>query len=409
MSTKKNLAYIVVALYVFIVSCQPQPSRVTPSPAPTQYRTSIPSSTEEIQLVEVETVPPVTDSHITVRTVSSDPEITSFGWLSDGKIYYTIGWDPRFNSYKQMEDVDDSVWFSFTLSTLTSEKLENPYTKIKKDLLPILVTNVSDQIFDLTISPSGEKVIYTRPPSGYEQPEDIWPHYTAPAEIWILDRESGENYPLLAEEEHWYACGANLSIDSKWFNDETLVIGSCYFDYGIIRVYFLIDLVKKDVQFLDFTVAEEYIPSEEIAVAHSSPQLAFSYGTLWFTQYDPKQGFIPLDLNDSNILVDDYPALYPAWSANDQFVYYWTLGDTIRDPENELSKYQLWWLEKINVASGETEVVLSESDLRILMGDAMYESASGIRWQLSPDEKSILLYRVETISSPAALLFISGY
>ena len=210
--------------------------------------------------------------------------------------------------------------------------------------------------------------------------------------------------------EELYNCGIHLSIDASWFSDETIAIGSCYFGYEIIRIYFLMDLSKKSIQFLNFRFNDSYIPSEEIAVANNFPSLAFySEGMLWLTSYNPKQGMIPLDLTDVNILFSNRPVFTPIWGTNDQAIYYWSSGAPVTSKENELIKYRPWWLEKVNVLTKEVEVILTESDLRGLMGDEMYNIryASGTQWKLSDDEKSMLLYRGETYNSPAALLLIS--
>ena len=226
-------------------------------------------------------------------------------------------------------------------------------------------------------------------------------------------QEERTTYPLLNDKNHLYDCGLALSAESRWFMDESMILGSCYFPYGIIRVHFLADLKNRKIQFLNFeNEAGEYVPSEEIALAHNSPSLAFSTEEgFWIVPVETGAREIPLKLTELNFIFNDRPAIAPAWSSNDQWIYYWTFSPPTKYDENGFVEYQPWWLEKINITTRQRIVVLSENDLLLLLGYNMYRRHTpqgvGNPWKLSPDEKSVLLFLSETVDTPSELLLIS--
>lgn len=187
---------------------------------------------------------------------------------------------------------------------------------------------------DVTFSPSGNKMIYTRLPDAYETPHPIPHDYVGLAEIWVAEnpsaiKQSRTTYPLLNGSHELYDCGSALSVESKWFFDETLIVGSCFFDYGITTVCFMADLLDRKIEFLNFEdTTGQYVPTEDIAVAHKRPKLAFyANGTFWIVSGQTNAGEIPLKLSEQNFLFDDRPAAAPIWSSDDQWIYYWTYSE----------------------------------------------------------------------------------
>jgi hypothetical protein len=401
----RKMSFYFSLILVLIGGCQgPSPKETTPI-APTKGSENVPPEIAVNQLV-----------------IASDLNITDFGWRSDGQIYYAVGGNPGEDSAQPVTDIDESAWYLYSKDHRTS-RTTRAYPKLSTNTVQSLEkTNVNDILY-MTISPRMDKVIYTQLPEDYIRPKPLPHDYVDPAEIWVAENMKGIQlegvqegriqYPLLNKEGDLYKCGRSLSIESAWFFDETLVLGSCYFEYGIIRVYFLADLQTRSIQFLDFTnEAGDYIPTEQIAVAHNSPSLAFWVeGALWMVSVGEDTREIPLKLSEFNFLFDDRPSTALVWSMDDQWLYYWTFNKPTKYDENGFVEYQPWWLEKINVTTREREVVLSEADLLSLLGYEFYHSHTplgfGIPWKLSADEKSILLYLGETVDNTSTLFLIS--
>jgi hypothetical protein len=388
---------LVSLIFILATSCQSPLSEETVSKTQTEERTS--------KLV-----------------IASGLDITDFGWTPDGQIYYAVGGDPSVDGAQSEFDIDESAWYAYT-SNHQSSQITSPYPKLSDGTVQSLERTSDNDILYVTVSPKVDKVIYTQLPENYVRPKPLPHEYVDPSEIWVAESSKGIQlegeqeeriqYPLLNNKDSQNKCGRALSRESAWFSDETLVLGSCYFDYGIIRVYFLADLVKKSIQFLDFTnEAGEYTPTEQIAVAHHSPSLAFwSDGALWMVLVKDGVREIPLNLSELNFLFDNRPSSAPAWSMDDQWIYYWTFTEPTKYDKNGFAEYQPWWLEKINVTTRERVVVLSEADLLSRLGYDFYHShtplGSGNPWRLAADEKSILLYLGESVDNKPTLFLIS--
>lgn len=394
---------------VFLISCQAGvgvgPSEITDQP-------SIPNQTEMGNLATPDR------AIINKLKITFKINIVDFGWMPDGKIYYGVGGDPRVDSAESVTDIDETAWYAYNIKGQETARVIKPYARLSTDLVQSLEHGQTVNILYMTISPSMDKVIYTRLPDNYERPKPLPHDYVDPAEIWITEnlpgfQEEGTTYPLSNNSGQLYDCGSALGAESRWFSEDTLVLGSCYFTYGIVRVYFLADLLSRKIQFLDFeSEAGEYAPSEEIAIAHDSPSLAFQTDEgFWLVPVSKSERQIPLKLTELNFLFDDRPAIAPTWSVDDQWIYYWTVSQPTKYDENGFVEYQPWWLEKMNVTTKEREVVLSEKQLLSLLGYDMYRRNTpqgvGNPWKLSPDEKSVLLFLSETVDTPAELLLIS--
>lgn len=348
-------------------------------------------------------------------TVTSGTTLVEFGWLADGRIYYAVGGNPAINSVGPVKDVGETAWYAFDSVTDVVERIQAPIPTLSNEILQTLAPDQAVDILNVAIAPSENKVLYTRLPDNYQRPNTPPPHYADPMEIWVSenlsgDREQIKTYPILNRVDSAYECGNDLAAESRWFDNETLVLGSCFSRYGILRVYFLADLVERRIQFLNFeTSAGEYIPSEEIAIAQNTVSLAFysSLG-LWTVPVGKQQRNIPLVLTESNLLFNDRVAVAPTWSFDDQWIYYWTIGRPAVYDEYGFSLHQPWWLEKVNFLSRERKIVLSESDLSSLLGADLYQrpQGAGEQWRLSPDETQILLYLRESMSLPPTLLLI---
>lgn len=345
--------------------------------------------------------------------VSSNLDVTDFSWSPNGQVYYAVSTD-----VDAQNEESKTKWYAFDREKNGSEAIANPWPGLNNDELLLLKQGQVFDILNMTISTTRNKVIYTRLPDGYERSQPSPHDYIDPAEIWVTEdltasMEEGNTYPLLNDQERLYDCGIALSADSRWLYDETLVFGSCYFPFGIIRVYFLADLLKRNIQFLDFEdESGEYVSTEEITMAHHSPSLAFSTnGAFWVISIENGSRKIPLKLTELDFVFDDRPAVNPVWSGDDQWIYYWTYGEPSEYDENGFVKYQPWWLEKIRLTTRERVVVLSEKDLVSLLGFDMYRRGTplgfGNPWKLSPDEKSLLLFLSETVDTESTLFLIS--
>jgi hypothetical protein len=361
---------------------------------------------------------PVVYKRPSVQVITSKFDLVDFGWLPDGRIYYGMGGDPTIDSAEPVTDIDETAWYAYNIEKKETAQIERPYPGLSSTQMDGLEPESSVHVLTMTISPSTKKVLFTRLPTDYERPQPLLGEYFDPAEIWVnqdlsADDERVTGYPLMNGEEQLYSCGLAMSVESKWFDDETIVLGSCYFPYGVIRVYFLADLLNDKVQFLDFETSDgEYVPSEHIAVANNSPSLAFyTEGGLWMVPVEDGEREISLTLTGLNHLFDDRPAMSPTWSLDDEWIYYWTSGAPAKFDSNGSVEYQPWWLEKINVHTRERRVLLSEHDLLSLMSYDMYRRGVpygyGNPWKLSPAEDQILMFLNETVDTPATLFLIS--
>jgi hypothetical protein len=315
--------------------------------------------------------------------------------------------------------MDETAWYVYDVKGKTYKRIKGPHPRLTNNTLSYLKHGRKDTILNMTVSPDLDKVIYTKLPDGYQRPVPLPHEYIDPAEIWVMEDLTGYNmdeesiYPLLNDQERLYDCGLALSAESRWLYDETLVFGSCYFPAGITRVYFLADLLKRNIQFLNFEAESgEYVSTEEITMAHHSPSLAFSTnGAFWMIPI--KNGFreAPLKLKELDFVFDDRPTASPVWSGDDQWIYYWTYSEPSEYDENGFVKYQPWWLEKIKLTTRERIVVLGEKDLVSLLGYDMYRRSTplgfGNPWRLSAKENSLLLFLGETVDTPSELILIS--
>lgn len=351
-----------------------------------------------------------------IQTIFSGLHPVDFGWLPGGRIYYGIGGNPDIDSAEPITDVDETAWYGYDVANKEATRIESPRAGLHPELVRQLEHGQTTTLLTMAISPSGENTIYTRLPEGYKRPEPLPHDYVDPAEMWLAENLTGKmdermEFPLLNDQGHLYDCGFGLSTESRWFDNETLVLGSCHYPFGVVRVYFLADLLNQTIQFLNFeTNSGEYVPSEEIAIAHNSPTLAFlSDDGFWVISVESEARKIPLTLTELNFLFDDRPVVAPTWSLDDQWIYYWTFSPPSKYDENGFVVYRSWWLEKYNLFSRERKTVLSEHDLLNLMGYDMYQSpdGGGGQWRLSPDEQEILLFMDETVDNVATLFLIS--
>ena len=337
--------------------------------------------------------------------VISDTKVVDFGWLPDGKVFYGVG-DPYSHDRYPLSKPDKTTWYEYDPLSQKTAEIESPFLKISSGIFKALTPDIQKQILTITISPDGTKAIYTRLPRGYTQPTTTQPHYINPAELWVYD---GQNHiPILDQPDEFYDCSDGLSSESNWFENDTLVLGSCLSTYGITRIYFLLDSLEGNIEFLNFKTPDgQDLPTEQISVAHHSPSLVFLGGGFWMKRVLQGQRNIPTTLETKDLLVNDYPVVSPVWSPDDQWIYYWTLGKSSTTGQDD---FRPWWLEKINIATKERQMVLSEDQLRSFMDDDMYRLGQpigfGNPWQLSSDGKQLLLFMSETYKSPATLFLV---
>jgi hypothetical protein len=395
------------------IGCLP----IAPTPMQSQQPTEIPllfSPTPN------DPVPTSTlSSEVNGQVILADQEVKEFGWLPDGRIYYEI------------RDGEKSVWYAYDTSNGTIESIPGPHPAMDffinkpsaqiitdnpgmdPDMYNAMTQNGAADLLTVALSPNDKAAIYTRLPIGFVRPTTE-PHYIDPLDLWVVS-EGGKKTFMVAEEFS-YDCGGSLDPQSRWFFDETLMIGSC----GDCEGYFFsLDLLNRRLHFISFDVKsvnkmemqDTQITPSEVDVARQSLSLAFAYGGLWIVPVDKGVRVFPESLDNSSVYIPDAWILSPRWSADDQWVYYWRIGDISGYDENGFAQ-RPWWLEKINIFSKEIQVVLKPDELRAIVGNELYELNMAIMgdhmtWQLSPDGHQALLFEGETIVSPHELFLLS--
>lgn len=202
-----------------------------------------------------------------VATKVLDLEIVDFGWATNNKLYYGLGGDPSLYSAEQVTDSNETVWYTYDLKNQQTTRIASPYPRVQSKTIQELEHGQTVNLLYMTTSPTMDRVIYTRLPDNYQRPKPLPHDYFDPAEIWATENPDGiqderTTFPLLNDSEHLYDCGFALSAESRWFADETIVLGSCYFPYGITTVHYLADLTNQSIQFLNFEEESgEYVPT----------------------------------------------------------------------------------------------------------------------------------------------------
>lgn len=354
------------------------------------------------------------------QIILADREVKDFGWLPDGRVYYEI------------RDGEKPVWYAYDSSNGTLESITSPHQLmdffINKPVAQIIDSNpgMDPVLYDamtqngaadlltVALSPSGKAAVYTRLPIGFVRPTTE-PHYIDPLDLWVVS-EGGKKTFMVAEEFS-YECGGSLDPESRWFFDETLMIGSCG-DYE--RYFFALDLLNRELNFINFDVTgvnkmemqdPRLAPFGEVDVAHQSLSLTFAYGGLWIVPVDKGVRIFPENLDNSSVYIPNTWILSPRWSPDDQWVYYWRIGN-ISGYDQYGFEQRPWWLERVNVGSGETQVILTPDELKTIVGDKLYaltmtNLGDHVKWQLSPDGHQALLFKGKTIISPHELFLIS--
>lgn len=336
--------------------------------------------------------------------------VVSLGWLTNDRIFLGIG-NPFSYNGNLVESTKKTDWYFYDLVNLVTTKAREDQIPFHGISLYMLKELQLDKALSYTSSLDKTKILYTKSPIGYVKPiEDSLPlDYVEPTELWISKDNGKEKFPILQGKENWYLCGSSLNPDSKWLSDNTLIFSACTENFPN---YFLVDITSQSIEFLNFYLNGEYFLTDSISMANQSMSLALieDYSRqLWVVPVDQGQREIPTNLTQKNLLFQG-PAIAPVWSANDQWIYYWTFDTPTKDTNGSIED-QPWWLEKINVNTLQRVTVLSEQDLLSFMDYDMYRLSApmgaGNRWSLSHDEKQILLFLNETSKSPATLFLIS--
>lgn len=410
--TTMNIYFKPILLYsiiIFLLSCQnlgnSQQAKPTFTPA---NQNSVSQTSTSSPFLEITSQ--ILVLHENTAGDSFTDTVVDMGWLPDGRIYYGIG-DPTLYTLNLVNKPAEVNWYSYDSKNELSRQIENPHDLFANDFVSSIAQN-RVELLSMTVSPIKAKAIYTRLPIGYLRPTPLPHHYFDPSEIWVATNDLQETFPLLDQPANWYDCGIGLSNASSWFYDETLVIGSCQFNYGITGVYFIADLIERSFQFLNFTLPSgEYIPTEQIAIAHNNPSLAFSASGLWVVPAELNDRKINTELTNLNLLFNDRPAVAPMWSFDDKWIYYWTFDPLSKIDEDAPIENHYWWLERIDPATKRQEIVLSVDDLISVVGIERYRLSTpfglGNPWKISPDGEQLLLFLSETFDSPVTLFLFS--
>lgn len=324
------------------------------------------------------------------QIILTGQQVSDFGWLSNGQVYYGIQQGDLSNwPYVSVEEITTS-WFAYDSVKETTTKIQSPYPSVSTETHQAISKHGNLDLMSIEVSPSGEVLLYASISGSSGTPA----HDQVPLIDLYVAKQQGKESALLSED-FYHACGIPNSR-SQWLENETLVMGSCQVLYGIPG-YFVTDLLNDEIQRLIYETEDgDLIYPTTIALAHRTPLLAIESGSLWVTPANITQDQSPIKLGKSSLLVEGSVSS-PLWSADDQWIYYWR-WEPLASSYDEITDRKLypWRLERINIATRHSEIVLSEDDLRLVLGDVLYEMnmdyGINIYWRLSKDGKQILLY-----------------
>jgi nicotinamide mononucleotide adenylyltransferase len=338
-----------------------------------------------------------------VQLVSSDMrDISDFGWLPDGRLYYGIG-DLGDRINHGVIGKDETVWYEYDPTNGVSTQIENPYYYLNTTTYQIISQHGTVELYSVDISPTGDTVLYTRAPEGFSRTTYTpQPDGFDPSELWLL-RDGEAPVRLWDDFSNSGHCGL-LNPGVRWLENETLIFGSCQSFAG--STFFTVDLLSGEAHTVDFWSVEEFSSGlYQAEVAHNTLSLAVTdYDCqLWIIPASQGQREIVNAVEPSWLFIHDGCVDSPVWSSDDQWVYYWHYL-----PDEDQTEHP-WQLERINVSTRQREVVLAADDVRRLVSSDVYEFMGEIRsivhWQLSPDGRQILLLNYEIgVSSPTLFL-----
>jgi hypothetical protein len=359
---------VFIAVGCFQIACG-ESVQTRPSPAPVSSATPIAR------------VPKVAKQTI-LANLEINPELgEDFGWLSNGEVFYG------------QRNGNEINWFVYNPIDRAYRPFDGPYPNLDPQLSATVSLNNAAGLTALTVSPTGKSILYTQVPTDYLRGRPAGPDYFDPQQLWMSYAGSR---PVLITERFSSDCGI-LSPSSDWLVDETMLLGTCLPYYGTDS-YFTMNLQTREIRYYDqIEMDAGNIDNLSIAVmAHRNPVLAFStYGHdgLWVTPLDHQNGRGPIQAAGA-LMVDDENVIAPEWSRDDQWIYYWRQGANSKSDQATGSAYFPWWLERMNMATRRSDIVLGAEELRALLGDAAYDAQySGYRWRLAAGERQLLLLR----------------
>jgi len=379
---RATFCLLVAALLVNCAPPQAAPAWAT-ARAPFDIRTQTLISTP---------VPP--ESRLSAVRIIDDPGLVDFGWLPDGHVYYGIEHGDKSNwPYVSIEDTT-TIWYNYDPLNGAVGEMQSLYPTVSPAMYQAITKDGKIKLMSMNVSPSGEKVLYTHLPEDFKGVSPGTPvhDYIPPIELWVA-RDQGRKKILLSERFS-YECGM-LNPVSQWLENETLVVGSCQQFYGLPG-FFIADLLNHKVHLISYEQENgDLVYPASLAVAHRAPRLAIEFGSLWVVMIDVARDGFPVKLNRSSLFVDGGVGS-PLWSSDDRWVYYWRWVSGPPAYNGARNPQYPWQLERINVATRHTETVLSEMDLRGILGDVLYETnmyyGVPVYWHLSGDGRQVLLF-----------------
>lgn len=332
------------------------------------------------------------------QVVLSEQMVSDFGWLRDGRVYYGIEYGDKSNwPYVSVDDIT-TTWFIYDPLNGTTNETQSPYPTASPAMYQAITQNGMIELMAMNVSPSGETVLYTHLPHDFKGVSPGTPAhgYIPPIELWIARDQGREE--ILLNARFSYECGM-LNPTSQWLESETLVVGSCQQFYGL-PAFFIADLVNHKVHLISYETENGDLnyPSG-VAAAHKIPLLAVENWGLWIMTIDVVCSKFPAKLDRTALYVNGNVNSF-LWSSDDRWVYYWRWGHVSSYDETTGNPQYPWRLERINVATRLSEIILDETDLRSTLGDALYEvqmNGGIIDWRLSSDERKALLFIADTL------------
>jgi hypothetical protein len=329
---------------------------------------------------------------ITMQKIIENPKLLDFGWMPENPgIYYAVG---------RLETNAD--WFVYDLNNLDTKRISNPFQPTT-DLSNLLSNNQTISVNSFSVSPDKSRAIYTvnnesklsstpTPANGVEL-TDLW-----------FSSEQGHKRDLLVENFS-HACG-KLASKSIWRQNEKIVLGTCH-PYNGVPVQFIAYPEESLFYVLQFT-------SEATAQELSAFQANVSYDGKWLAIVDQenKLWLVPLanidnllrdGLNPSHQIAVDGTIYGPEWSS-DNHVYFW---QKLAEGSNKL-----FALKRLNPDSGEMETIITDQDVRNLLGEDLSEKIVTYRlpgfengWSIDPSGSRGLLAIGDNITIQSLWLF----
>lgn len=334
--------------------------------------------------------PPRAPSHTPTASSlpSPEPAVSApvVAHISDSVVNFVWDQDTYQIYYQQYQgESQPDEWYAYDLHTGATRPSSYVLPGISATTFNRLTWHGGIGVFNISPSPSGEKVLYERLPDGFVMPTPSGSPME-PTEFMFLELWLGEDHGITSRKiEHDDELGhCELADKSEWRLDETLILGSCKprFSDGTPVWYFLVNTVNNTFDRLGVSGGWAF-------------QATLSPNGEWLAIVDEQQRLwlFPVELfNQSSVVsageehrvdLPDPRIVALAWSPDNQWVY-------ILHYTNHALE-----LARVHADTGQMETVLTEFDLQHLFSAEDYELWDSrdtflAELYVSPDGKYIL-------------------